>query len=149
MGGVMQMISADPDLFRSLFVKSNRHLTASIVKAMMMVTRSSTGSNRFSVENRLLSYWYDFLQDLEEGECAISLEDLLIFTTGCDHEPPLGFFPRPTIEFNHQDQISMSMLPLANTCGNVLKLPVGHSTYESFRENLVLGVQCCGGFGMA
>ncbi|KAI3356795.1 hypothetical protein L3Q82_003460 [Scortum barcoo] len=44
-------------------------------------------------------------------EKEVTLEDILVFFTGCDNIPPLGFSPEPSLEF-----IAHSRFPLANTC---------------------------------
>ena len=82
---------------------------------------------------------------------SVSLNQLLIFATGCDCEPPLGFKQQPTIEFIHEElhaRPSDKFLPTANTCGLVLRLPV-HACYDSFAEAMDMGVQCSICFGFA
>ena len=41
----------------------------------------------------------------------ITFEDILTFVTGCPSEPPSGFKPLPTIQFQNS-----SLYPRANTC---------------------------------
>lgn len=48
-----------------------------------------------------------------------TLKDLLIFATGVDSIPPLGFPTKPVLTFLHSED----KYPLANTCALQLKLP--------------------------
>ncbi|KAK3107706.1 hypothetical protein FSP39_020477 [Pinctada imbricata] len=50
---------------------------------------------------------------------ALSLESILLFTTGSTSEPLLGFQLAPSIEFAE----CQSFLPIANMCVNRLILP--------------------------
>ena len=56
--------------------------------------------------------------DGEEHEIFISLSDILVFGTGADHEPPMGFVPCPKID------ICESKYLTANTCTNTISLPI-------------------------
>ncbi|MBN3294635.1 G2E3 ligase, partial [Polypterus senegalus] len=73
--------------------------------------------------------------------CDPSLEDILMFATGLRAIPPLGLQPRPTICFHHDG----SLLPVANTCGNILTLPI-HKTYDNFRFYVSFGILNSPGF---
>ena len=46
------------------------------------------------------------------------MEKILVFATGADSIPPMGFLPSPTIEF--WDNIH----PRSNACANVMVLPL-------------------------
>jgi len=59
----------------------------------------------------------------------------LYFTTGALKIPPVGFHPRPQIEFNPRSQH-----PGSNACGNVLYLPTRYPTYEDFRNKMCEGI---------
>ena len=81
-----------------------------------------------------------------EAECektvTLRLEDVLIFVTGSDSIPPMGFEYIPEITFLHKPS---SHLPTSNTCSPTLHLPVLDSqSYHTFRgamiEALVGGV---------
>lgn len=61
----------------------------------------------------------------------ISFEDILMFTTGADAVPPLGFQYPITIQFYEQEGKGCR-LPYASTCGLELGLPRGHEEVESF-----------------
>jgi len=58
----------------------------------------------------------------------VTLEKVLIFTTGVDEEPVLGFELHPSLVF--VDEGDNRFLPTSSTCINQLKLPVGSSSNE-------------------
>ncbi len=72
----------------------------------------------------------------------MTLADILIFFTGSDREPPLGFLLSPTLEFTHNT-------PLANasTCSLIIRLPTSNSaTYDAFKEKMIMSFLGHGGF---
>ena len=71
----------------------------------------------------------------------ITLEDILVFTTGVPTEPPLGFTPGLNVRFVE------GIYPRANTCINALYLPLDHSSVEQFTYNMVFGLLNSAGFG--
>ena len=76
-----------------------------------------------------------------EGEAAVSVEDVLMFSTGLRSLPPAGLDPLPRLEF-----LDNSPFPMANTCGNVLKLPLLDS-YRVFKTQMDFGMQNSPGVG--
>ena len=64
------------------------------------------------------------------------LRDLLVFLTGADEIPLLGFQPEPELTFGHLDQFPIDCptreYPVANTCGLQLRLPI-LPTYDIFK----------------
>jgi len=68
------------------------------------------------------------------------LEDILIFTSGLDKLP---CWDVPTLSMLFGD----GKLPTAATCEMCLYLPHKHSTYEEFKESMVLGNKGNDGFG--
>lgn len=73
----------------------------------------------------------------------VSLEDILVFLTGCDSVPALGFSPTPSLEF-----ITYSRFPQANTCENILRIPV-HAEYTAFKSDMDFAIRNSPGFGRA
>lgn len=69
----------------------------------------------------------------------ITLGAIVCFATGMSEVPPLGFSPKPAIVFQ-----SESILPMSNTCSNLLKLPLKSQTYE---YNMTFGFVNTAGFG--
>lgn len=51
---------------------------------------------------------------LAGGDCECTLEEVLIFCTGADRVPPLGFDKVPKLTFLECD--ADKMLPTASTC---------------------------------
>ena len=68
-------------------------------------------------------------------------EDILVFFTGTDREPPTGFYPQPTMNFSDDD------LATASTCGMRLVVPIKHSNYDQFKEKMILSLKGHDGFG--
>ena len=72
-----------------------------------------------------------------------SLKDIVMFTTGIPHKPPLGFMPTPSLGF-----IRYSTFPIANTCANVLNLPTMHTSVKEFTWYMCYGILNAAGFGL-
>uniref|UniRef100_A0A8D3E878 HECT domain-containing protein n=1 Tax=Scophthalmus maximus TaxID=52904 RepID=A0A8D3E878_SCOMX len=66
-----------------------------------------------------------------DGASQLSLGDILIFSTGLDKIPAMGFPTQPELEFLHPED-GPAMFPMANTCGPVLRLPV-QPTFPSLK----------------
>lgn len=71
----------------------------------------------------------------------MSLENILVFATGCDEVPICGFERQPKLEFIHT-----GVLPTASTCGPTLRLPTANGETAAFSENMRLAVLECFGF---
>ena len=73
------------------------------------------------------------------GQADGELQTLLVFATGMDSIPPLGFHPEPEITFGHPEDLDPDDAsvgyPVANTCGNQLRLPI-LKTYPEFVANM-------------
>jgi len=67
------------------------------------------------------------------------LEDLMIFATGLDAVPAIGFDPQPSITFGHDVTDCTAQFPLANTCTNSLRLPIVPS-YDVFSANMLAAI---------
>ena len=72
---------------------------------------------------------------------ADELDKFLIFTTGADRPPPMGFQPKCTITFGHPEVTDYTTpYPKANTCTNTIRLPVLPS-YAAFKTNVMAAIQ--------
>ncbi|XP_070547148.1 G2/M phase-specific E3 ubiquitin-protein ligase-like isoform X1 [Ptychodera flava] len=144
---VMETVISHPTLFREVFVYTEKSLAAETVEDLFDVSKSISpgGSDKRSEELEVLAYWRDYLLDIEEGESDITLKDIVIFATGLDNIPPLGFSPCPTLAFQRAEGCDRT-LPVANKCGNVLRIPVVRS-YELFKECMEYGILNSPGFG--
>ncbi|KAF7645064.1 hypothetical protein LDENG_00210960 [Lucifuga dentata] len=76
-------------------------------------------------------------------EKDVPLEEILVFFSGCDSIPALSFSPKPSLEF-----IAHSRFLLANTCENILLIPV-HADYATFRSDVNFAIRNSPGFGRA
>ena len=84
------------------------------------------------------------IEDGIKKEVPVSLEDILIFTTGACNVPPMGFEEQPSIQFKKDE----GDLPTASTCTNTLYIPTVHiNDYEAFKYKFVVALTCAVGFG--
>lgn len=74
----------------------------------------------------------------------MSLKGVLIFATGTDSLPALGFETKPTVTFQND-----CLYATANTCGLELRLPIIHKTYEEFKSSVMTGIANCQDFAFA
>ena len=73
----------------------------------------------------------------------VTLEQILIFFTGTDREPPLGFPKQPELHF-----LRHGVLATASTCDLILRLPINfHNEYNRFKEMLIESLVSSEGFG--
>ena len=77
-----------------------------------------------------------------EGSLDVSLKDVMVFATGCDDVPILGFDRQPSLQFSCNDG-----LPTASTCGPTLRLPLKVEGAEQFTKNMRFALACSFGFG--
>ena len=147
--GVVDALKENPDAFRLVFCYYPVEFTAETIERLFGVTQSPVGSNKAVTESLVLSRWHDYLQDIEEGEDSIAFSDILFFATGCKVLPARKI--HPSIQFLHEPEAcgEKSKFPKANTCSNILRLPVVHATYDSFKIDMSFGIQNGRGFGIA
>ncbi|KAL3885669.1 hypothetical protein ACJMK2_025717 [Sinanodonta woodiana] len=93
--------------WKEVFIFTIKPLDALQLDNMFDVKWLSEGSNRKRIEERILVYWKDFLQDLEEGqgELFVTMKDLLAFTTGADEVPAHGFIFPLQLSFIHPEDL--------------------------------------------
>lgn len=144
------IIGQCPKGFLSLFLKSDKCLTAASLQDLYRVTFSPEGSNNREKEMETILFWVRLLNDSEQGclfsnQHQVQLGDILAFCTGVSQVPPVGFEVRPSIEFNFCTQ--SGSLPTASTCSNVLELPLINSSYEDFRDKMAFALANTIGFG--
>ncbi|KAE8280194.1 G2/M phase-specific E3 ubiquitin-protein ligase [Larimichthys crocea] len=102
-----------PALLSPVLTHSEKGLTALQLERLFKPDLSPPGSNRTCKESETLGYWADYLLDCEEGQAAVSVEDVFMFATGLTSLPPSGLEPSPKIEF-----LDDSPFPMANTCSS-------------------------------
>nr|XP_055051509.1 G2/M phase-specific E3 ubiquitin-protein ligase-like [Misgurnus anguillicaudatus] len=108
---------------------------------------SPRGSNNRRKEARAVGFWRDWLLEVEGGGAApIFLPHVLIFGTGLERIPPMGFSTQPELSFLHEDE-ELSMFPTANTCSLIIRLSI-KNTYSEFKNAMEMGIGNCEQFGM-
>ncbi|XP_077864045.1 G2/M phase-specific E3 ubiquitin-protein ligase-like, partial [Saccoglossus kowalevskii] len=81
-----------------------------------------------------------------ECESPVLLKDIIVFATGLDDIPALGFSPSPTLEFNEGKEDTNMVLQMTNTCYNILRIPLVKS-YKIFKDSMEFGLLNSAGFG--
>ncbi|XP_076127215.1 G2/M phase-specific E3 ubiquitin-protein ligase [Alosa pseudoharengus] len=142
--GLLREMREHPHVFYSMFVSEVRPLRARDLQDLFEVVYSVEGSNRRAAESRTMCFFMDWLIDIQGGECAVSLEQVLEFTSGASTVPPLGFPQQPQVTFLHEGKM---LFPEANTCLIVLRLPI-HQEYETFCQFMEEGILQAPCFGM-
>lgn len=81
---------------------------------------------------------------VDQGEQGSpSLKDIMIFLTGCESIPPLGFGINPTIEFTDEEQF-----PISSTCSlNLIFSRKMKTSFTGFKEVMDLTILGSDGFG--
>uniref|UniRef100_A0A1A7WUY6 Uncharacterized protein n=1 Tax=Iconisemion striatum TaxID=60296 RepID=A0A1A7WUY6_9TELE len=95
-------MSTHPDVLRPIFVSGHSQLTVPSLMHLFKTVLSPPGSNARRSENRTLTFWRDWLIDVGDGSRSVTLPQILIFASGVDQIPPLGFHETPQIEFLHE-----------------------------------------------
>ena len=89
-----------------------------------------------------------YATDSSAETVGITPQQLLIFATGADQKPPLGFPKQPTINFNHNSfPVGVRKYPTANTCGLVLNLSI-LASYDEFKYLMEEGIRNAPTFGL-
>ena len=78
-----------------------------------------------------------------ESGVTVTLKDLLVFFTGSDETPPLGFSSTPVLGFTEEEE----QLAVASTCDLRLEIPCVHRDYDTFKNFMVLSLMGHDGFG--
>ena len=124
--GVLEKIQTYPEALYSIFCHKPENLSAEILSDLFTVLTLSNVQS--------LGFWNSYLQAVEDGKSAVTMEYILIFATGCNSIPPAGFKPTPSIECLHMD------FPVGNKCNNCLALPITN-TYQEFQENMDFAIK--------
>ena len=77
-------------------------------------------------------------QYIGHGDGKATIEQVLKFCTGLSSVPPMGL-PEP-ISVRFLSSHRSSVLPKADSCFGVIKLPVIHTTQQAFYENMDIGI---------
>ena len=145
--GVLGAVFENPDIFRPAFCYVPQPLTVDLLSSLFTnTTRSELGSNAHAKESLILSFWNDYLQDVEEHTVDVSFRDIMFFSTGCKDVPPLGL--DMSLAFLHKPEGNglLSKFPKANTCSCKLSLPTVHTTYDEFKDAITFALLNTKGF---
>ena len=108
-------------------------------RKLLRINYSDPSSNRGNQaregEEATILWWEEFLDNLDQSDPQGLLPQLLIFITGANNIPVLGF-PK-NIDINFFDvELRSRHFPMASTCGLQLQLPRGTHSFDEF-EGLI------------
>lgn len=140
------VLMANKSVFYAILSNKYGKLTLTMFKSLYEVVFSDKESNSRMKEESTVYCLELFLQDLEEGEVAgLNLEDL-IFITGTESPPPVGFDRLITVEF-YDFVGNVRRHPWSSTCALSLHLPRGIEDPAEFNDPLRESLLECHGFG--
>lgn len=146
-GKLGDLIMSSSSLFEALLCENPTKLDLAAFRCLYQVSFSPAGSNRRNSEEKSIYCLEVFLQDLDEGLVdKLCLEDMLVFITGADAVPPLGFDHKICIAFYDQEK-DMKRFPSSSTCSLSLYLPRGVAEPEEFNSLMSQALLNCQGFG--
>uniref|UniRef100_A0AAR2JRV2 PHD-type domain-containing protein n=1 Tax=Pygocentrus nattereri TaxID=42514 RepID=A0AAR2JRV2_PYGNA len=137
--GVFERVQACPEGFYSVFCDPVERMTAEAMFSLFTPQFSAEGEKK-TKEDKTLIFWKHYLNECEGiyGQCAASLEDILMFATAADVIPAIGFNPAPLLSF-FTPLDSSCAFPQSHPEANHLILPVLPS-YELFKKHLEYAV---------
>ncbi|KAL5017178.1 hypothetical protein ScPMuIL_006767 [Solemya velum] len=109
-------------LYCNVHLFRNKRVTMTIKKltSLLKPDFSEEGSNARMYEKNLYSHFVKYVRETASGKGQhFTLSSILLFTTGTEEEPTLGFGIHPEIGF---PESFASFIPTANTCINKLHL---------------------------
>ena len=114
-------------------------LTVDSFRKLLRINYSDPSSNRGNQaregEEATILWWEEFLDNLDQPDPQGLLPQLLIFITGADNIPVLGFPKNIDIDFFYVE-LRSRRFPMASTCGLQLQLPRGIHSFDEF-EGLI------------
>ena len=146
--GVLDSMLCNPNSFHQVMCFHEQVLSSATFDKLFTVCRSEEESNKWKVESKHLAFWADLLVDIDEGECSISLSDILFFASGLKVVPCRKLSMELTFLHDPETNGELSKFPKADTCSCVLYLPTTLSLYDDFKTTFVFAVQNAKGFGV-
>ncbi|XP_024116641.1 uncharacterized protein LOC112138307 isoform X2 [Oryzias melastigma] len=152
--GIPQIFSASVDdipkiygnvVKHCIFLRTSKPIQQ-FTEGMNAFGNLSRGSNQREAEEETIYCWEQVLNMIEDKSSDLSYEDLLIFITGADEVPTLGFTSKPSVDFYTQED-GQRRLPYSSTCAMVLFLPRGVTEEGELHDMLCQCVRECIGFG--
>ncbi|XP_076866557.1 uncharacterized protein LOC143517694 isoform X2 [Brachyhypopomus gauderio] len=132
--------------FQCLFTHTEEQLTRAAFRCLFDIFWSDEGANNKEAEEDTIFAWECLLNSVQEKETPFTFEDLLVFVTGADAVPPLGFPQRLQIQFYDQEERG-SRFPYASTCSMTLFLPRGVQNEGELLDLMTNAVLGSFGFG--
>ncbi|XP_076072986.1 G2/M phase-specific E3 ubiquitin-protein ligase-like [Mytilus galloprovincialis] len=120
--GVFECISKHPLAFKALFCGECPQTTLQSLSEICSVNWSDDGTNYKYCEEVTIYAWELFLQAVEDKEIDVTFGDILVFITGAEYIPPLGFDKKIEIDFFSPVE-GETRFPFASTCGITISLP--------------------------
>lgn len=167
-GGVLDVLQRFPkEAFKELTDGNEAIITPEDFECVFEANLSCHGSNLRMAEEDILYNWENFITNVFRGKVSqtsitidddtfqetestkvITLNDVIMFTTGSYHLPVMGLECKVEIEFEHEPQEGKRVT--ANTCGPVLTFRVSprySCDLETFCKNLAEDIISSPGFG--
>ncbi|KAM4547894.1 uncharacterized protein PAE49_016380 [Odontesthes bonariensis] len=124
-GGLWDLVKSEWEMFLPVMTSTKQQpLTLEEFKQLFTVCYSHADSELRAAEEATASHWETVLTLVSDGQTDFSFEDLLIFVTGADRLPPLGFRKLISLRFYSQG-VNTSNLPHATVGSLELFLPRG------------------------
>ncbi|KAL3988970.1 hypothetical protein ACER0C_013288 [Sarotherodon galilaeus] len=145
-GQFWQMVKRCWKQFLPVFTNAGNKLTRNSFQDLFTIGWSPAGSNRREEEEATMFQWEWWLMVIQEQEVDHTFEELLVFITGADLLPPLGFPQSCNIDFYDQEP-GMRRIPYASTCSLSLYLPRGVADEDQFKDLMNDALKGSLGFG--
>jgi len=138
--GLLRYMREHPSALKSLFCFEPRPLAVQSFRQLLKINFTEPGSNESNSaregEEATILWWEEFLDKLEASDPHGLLPQLLIFISGADNIPPLGFDRVIEIDFFNY-KTGVRRFPTSSTCGLGITLPRGMPSYEEFEDLIV------------
>ncbi|XP_067445141.1 uncharacterized protein [Thunnus thynnus] len=145
-GKLWDLVTENWIAFLPLFTNMQEPLSKAAFKAIFSYNYSSRGTNHCDAEEDTIYSWEMVLNMIEDKVTELRFEDLLIFITGADEVPALGFPRKPSIDF-YEQEAGQRRLPYASTCMMCLYLPRGVTQEDELHGMLFQATRESLGFG--
>jgi len=143
------MIQDNPTAMAQCFVRNLRkELQLDDLLDIMKAEFSEIGSNKCKAEIDIYKSFTAFLEQCAFDETSpLNLENVLMFITGTEVIPPLGFHKEISVKFLHSCAPDCMCLPTVATCALDLNLPIHYKNEEVFSTIMTNSIQMCQGYG--
>ncbi|XP_017294905.1 uncharacterized protein LOC108249798 isoform X2 [Kryptolebias marmoratus] len=137
-GGLWDLVKLHWEMFLPVMTgKAQRPLTLEEFRELFTFCYSHPDSELRAGEEATVTHWETVLTFVSDGRTDFSFEDLLIFITGADHPPPLGFPKLISLQFYTQDTNS-SNIKLPHTYAGSLELFLPRGVEEALELLMLL-----------